>query len=425
MFEMTQGHYILLGIFALGYLGIIFEFPLRINKTAMALGLAVFCWLIDFVGGFQTVAHSLDILAHKLSDISQILFFLLGAMTLVELIDSHKGFQCVTGALHTTSKRKMLWIIAFVTFFLSAVLDNLTTTILMVSLLRKLVPNRQERFTLLCTVVIAANAGGAWTPIGDVTTTMLWINGQISTLRVMGVLIAPSLGCLLAPVAIYSWFYKGKFSVPEKDGTDEKLEPGARLIFILGLSALMFVPLFKWLTGMPPYMGMLLSLSFLWFVTDQLHSKHEHREHLRIPYILTKVDVSNILFFLGILLSVDALEAAGLLTEAASWLNIHLRSIPLIATLIGIISSVIDNVPLVAATMGMYDLTVYPIDSMLWLMIAYAAGTGGSILLIGSSSGVAMMGMEKVDFFSYLRRTTIPALVGYLVGMGILYLIFL
>jgi NhaD family Na+/H+ antiporter len=410
-------HIFLVAAFALGYLAIIFEFNLRVNKTAVALLMGVVCWLVNFVGGFNPLDQSIHMLSGKLGDISQILFFLLGAMTLVELIDSHNGFKVITNQLHTKSKRKMLWLIAFAAFFLSAVLDNLTTTILMISLLRKLVPYKKDRFTLLCMVVIAANSGGAWTPIGDVTTTMLWINGQLSTLKVISEIFLPSLISMLIPLLIYTMFYKGKFVVVDDAAADDVVAPGARIVFALGITALIFVPIFKWLSGMPPYMGMILALSLLWLVTDGIHNKHEQRVHLRVPHILTKIDVSSILFFLGILLSVDALESAGLLTEAAKWMDVHVKSQPLIATFIGLFSAIIDNVPLVAATMGMYDLQTYPMDSSLWLMIAYAAGTGGSILLIGSSSGVALMGLEKINFISYLRRASLPALAGFLVGM--------
>lgn len=418
-----------IAVFCIGYLAIIFEFSIRVNKTAVALALAVLCWLAYFLSGQANplenpaaLASSLGHLNKDLSEVSQILFFLLGAMTLVEIIDAHKGFNTVVRHLHTKSKRKMLVTISLVTFFLSAVLDNLTTTILMISVLRKLIPYKKDRLLLLCMVVIAANAGGAWTPIGDVTTTMLWINGQVTTLKVITELFLPSIICMLVPLGIYSFMMKGNFPAPAVDLHKERVEPGAKIVFVTGISALIFVPIFKWLTGMPPFMGMLIGLAALWLVTDVLHHKHEQRAHLRVPHILTKIDVASILFFLGILLSVDSLQAAGLLDNVAQWMDHHLRSQALIATLIGIFSAIIDNVPLVAATMGMYDLSTFPTDSSLWLMIAYAAGTGGSILIIGSSSGVAMMGLEKVDFFTYLKKAALPALIGYLVGMGV-YLI--
>jgi len=408
--------------FCLGYLAIILEFQIKVNKTAVALFLGVILWMFYFIGGLTSIKKSIEALAWHLSDISQILFFLLGAMTLVELIDSHNGFHVVTRLINAKSKRQMLWIICFISFFLSAVLDNLTTTILMISLLRKLIPSQKERLVLACMIIVSANAGGAWTPIGDVTTTMLWINGQISTLAVMKAVFVPSLFSLLIPLFYFTIRAKGNYRETQVEFDEDPLEPGARLVFFLGLGALIFVPIFKWLTGMPPFMGMLISLAVLWLVTDWLHHKHEHRQHLRIPYILTKIDVSSILFFLGILLSVNAMESAGLLTEVANFLETHVRDKTLIATIIGLLSAIIDNVPLVAGTMGMYSLTDFPMDSKLWLMIAYAAGTGGSILLIGSSAGVALMGLEKVSFFQYMKKMSIPVLIGYL--LGIIYYFF-
>jgi len=413
----TFSHNFLITIFCIGYIAIILEFIIRVNKTAVALLLAVLCWLIYFVGDPQPLETSLAYLGTHLSDVSQILFFLLGAMTLVELIDSHKGFNTFIHYLHTRSKRKMLWVICFISFFLSAVLDNLTTTILMISILRKLIPHRSERFLFSCMVIVAANAGGAWTPIGDVTTTMLWIGGQITTTKVIGEIFFPSLVSMLFPLLVYTFTVKGKFPKSEIDFRDEPLEPGAHLVFYSGIILFLFVPFFKWLTGMPPFMGMLISLSIMWLLTDIMHHKHEQRKHLRVPFILTKIDVSSILFFLGILLSVNALESTGLLESAAGAMDKYLKNEALIATIIGIVSAIIDNVPLVAATMGMYDLQTVPVDSPLWLMIAYAAGTGGSILVMGSSAGVALMGLEKVDFFSYFKKISFPVFIGYILGM--------
>ena len=410
---------LILIVFILGYLAIIFEYTFKVNKTGVALFIAVLCWSIYFSSSHLPLSEDIKILNEHLADVSQIIFFLLGAMTLVELIDTHKGFKIVTDVIRTTSRRKMLWTISFMTFFLSAILDNLTTTILMVSLLRKLIPNRSDRILLSCIVVVAANAGGAWTPIGDVTTTMLWINGQLSSLKVIQALFLPSLISLLVPLFIYSKKHKGSFDIKEEIPTDVIPEPGARLVFFLGLGTMIFVPIFKTLTGLPPFMGILIGLSILWLVTDMLHHKFENRQHLRIPAILTKVDTSGILFFLGILLVINALEAAGILTQLAAWLNREIHNEVAIATLIGILSSIIDNVPLVAGTMGMYSLADYPMDVPLWHMIAYAAGTGGSMLLIGSSSGVAMMGMEKIDFLEYMRKISIPVFIGYLAGMGV------
>ena len=413
----TLSHNFLIFVFLLGYLAIILEFIIRVNKTAVALFLAVVCWLIYFVGDPQPLNTRLAFLDAHLSSVSQILFFLLGAMTLVELIDSHKGFNTFIHYLHTRSKRKMLWLICFLSFFLSAVLDNLTTTILMISILRKLIPHRNERFLFSCMVIVAANAGGAWTPIGDVTTTMLWIGGQITTTKVIGEIFFPSLISLLFPLLIYTFCLKGKFPKAEIDFRDEPLEPGAHLVFFSGIVLFLFVPLFKYLTGLPPFMGMLISLAIMWLITDIMHHKYEQRKHLRVPYILTKIDVSSILFFLGILLSVDAVESTGLLGAVAGWMEHFIKNESIIATIIGLVSAVIDNVPLVAATMGMYDLQSVPTDSPLWLMIAYAAGTGGSILVMGSSAGVALMGLEKIDFLSYLKKISLPVFIGYILGM--------
>ena len=413
----SLSHTILVAIFCIGYIFIIFEFVIRINKTATALLMTVLCWLIYFVGDPQPLHTSLSCLGGHLSEISQILFFLLGAMTLVELIDSHKGFNTFIHHLHTRSKRKLLWIISLISFFLSAVLDNLTTTILMVSILRKLIPNKTERILYSCAIIVAANAGGAWAPIGDVTTTMLWIGGQVSSMKVITNVFFPSLISMLVPLVMYTFCVKGDFPKSELDFRDEHLEPGAHLIFYLGLALFLFVPIFKWLTGMPPFMGMLISLGLMWVITDLMHHSHKQRQHLRIPHILTQIDVSSVLFFLGILLSVSALQITGILGGVAQWMEQYMKSPVSIATIIGIVSAIIDNVPLVAATMGMYDLQTYPIDSPLWLMIAYAAGTGGSIFIMGSSAGVALMGLEKIDFFTYLKKSSVPVFIGYILGM--------
>lgn len=411
----TFSHLLLVAIFCVGYLAIILEFVIRVNKTAVSLLLAVLCWLVYFFGDSVSFVQSTDQLVLHLGRASEILFFLLGAMTLVELIDSHKGFNTFTHYLHKRSKRKMLWIIVLLSFFLSAILDNLTTTILMISILRKLIPKRNERFLFSCMVVVAANAGGAWTPIGDVTTTILWIGGQITTIKIMKEIFLPSLISVLFPTLIYTFFMKGSFPKSEIDFRDDPLEPGAHLIFYSGIILFLLVPVFKWLTGMPAFMGMLISLSIMWLITDIIHHKYEQRKHLQVPHILTKIDVSSVLFFLGIILSVNALDSMGLLRSLN--LGKYFKSEAVVATLIGLISAVIDNVPLVVATKGMYSLQTVPADSPLWLMIAYAAGTGGSILVMGSSAGVALMGLEKVDFLSYLKKVSFPVLIGYLIGI--------
>lgn len=419
MEALSASQLVLIAAFVLGYLGIIFEFSIKMNKTAIALFMAVVLWVIYFVGDPSGMHQHMHILSAELGEISQILFFLLGAMTLVELVDSHKGFDTVVHYLHTQSLRKMLWMITIISFILSGILDNLTTTILMVSLIKKLIPVPSQRMNLSVMVIIAANAGGAWTPIGDVTTTMLWIGGQISTLEVMKEIFLPSVICMLVPLIMFTFTTKGLCTTPKSDIRTKELEPGANLIFYMGVSAFLFVPIFKWLTGMPPYMGMIIAVSILWFVTDILHHKHEQRMHLRIPHILTKIDVSSILFFLGILLSVGALQATGVLKEGAEWLEAHIKSLPVIATSIGLGSAIVDNVPLVAATMGMYSLEQFPMNHEFWMMIAYAAGTGGSIFLIGSSAGVALMGMEKISFGGYMKKATFPALLGFFAGIAV------
>jgi NhaD family Na+/H+ antiporter len=414
---MTSSHILILAVFLLGYFVIIFEYNLKVNKTATSILMAVLTWAIIFIG-FDAEVIDLKILNEYLGDVSQIIFFLLGAMTLVEVIDSHKGFKIITDVINTKSKKKMLCIIGFLSFFLSAILDNLTTTIVMISLLRKLIPEPKERFLMGSMVIIAANAGGAWTPIGDVTTTMLWINGQVTTLSVVKALFLPSLFSFIVSLSLLGFRMKGNFK-KLANSFDEKQEPGANIVFFTGITGLIFVPIFKALTGLPPFMGMFIALGVLWFVTDVIHHKYENRHHLRIPHVLTKIDTSGVLFFLGILLSINALEASEILKNFSLYINQHITNIPLLASLIGIVSSVIDNVPLVAACMGMYDIQTYPPDSPLWMMIAYAAGTGGSILIIGSAAGVALMGMEKINFVWYLKKVSLTALAGYLAGMAL------
>ncbi len=422
MQELTAMHLFMVLIFFVGYVVIIFEYRFRVNKTAAALLMATLSWSTLFLYSGEKVESSIGNLGEHVSNVSQIIFFLLGAMTLVELIDSHKGFKIITDNINTRSKKKMLWLIGIIAFFLSALLDNLTTTIVMISLLRKLVESQKDRLLLGSMVVIAANAGGAWTPIGDVTTTMLWIGGQVTTVPLIRSLFFPSLVSLLVSLIFLGFKLKGRYPDLFQEDKKEKPEPGARLVFFFGIAALIGVPVFKSWIGLPPFMGMLIGLGFLWLVTDILHHAYEDRSHLRVPHVLTKIDTSGVLFFLGILLSINALETVGLLQGLASFLGRHIENLALMATSIGIISSVVDNVPLVAATMGMYDLQSFPANSAFWQMIAYCAGTGGSILIIGSAAGVALMGMEKVDFMWYLKKISLKALSGYLAGM-VLYLV--
>lgn len=408
--------------FIVGYFFITIEHKTGVSKTAVALAMAIICWVIQFFrASHDNNMH--DLLEH-LANISQIVFFLLGALAIVETIHAHRGFNLISNAITIRGKRPLLWIICLTTFFLSAILDNLTTTIVMVTLIRKLIEKGEERLLVGGAIVIAANAGGAWTPIGDVTTTMLWIDGKLSTWPIMRDLFLPSLVCLLVAVVYFHFGLKGNFHPADDRKEHKELEPMGKLIFWLGIGSLISVPIFKVLTGLPPFMGMLLGLSIIWIVTDIIHYRHSEQQHLRLPLTISKIDFSSILFFLGILLCIDALDTAQILTSVARWMDYHLGNPHAIAVALGLLSAVIDNVPLVAAIMKMYDVSQFPMDSSFWQLVAYCAGTGGSILVIGSAAGVAFMGMEKVEFFWYFRRIGIPALLGYFAGIAV-YLLFL
>lgn len=412
-------------IFCLGYLAITLEQTLRIDKTALALLTGVLCWCIaaPFAGTPDTATLSLE---HHLSDIAAILFFLLGAMTIVELVDSYDGFSLITRRIRADNLVSLLWIISFFAFFLSAVLDNLTTAILMVSLLRKLVREQAQRLLFAGVVIIAANAGGAWSPMGDVTTTMLWIGGQITTQSILKTVFLPSLICVLVPLAWLSWRLRGQtVMLPDaqtRNGDDTLATERQRLIiFLTGMGGLLFVPVFKTLTHLPPFMGMLLSLSVLWIVSECLQPDKDQAmdSPLHIVAVLKRIDTPSILFFLGILLAVAALQSTGLLQLAAQALNHSIGNTYAIVFVIGLLSAVVDNVPLVAAAMGMYNLELFPTDDRLWTFLAYAAGTGGSCLIIGSAAGVAVMGMERIGFVWYLRNMSALALAGYCAGAAV------
>ncbi|MFD3409159.1 sodium:proton antiporter NhaD [Aquirufa sp. HETE-83D] len=408
-------------IFILGYLAIAFEHPLKINKTASALLTGVLVWTV-----YAISTGDASELGHHLASTSEILFFLLGAMTLVELVDAHQGFYFVSRLIKTDKVIKLLWIVGLITFFMSAILDNLTTAIVMVTLLRKLISHKETRKYFVGIVVIAANAGGAWSPIGDVTTTMLWIGGQISATGIIQSLLLPSLLALLVPLAVASYVLKNQAigqaaasvalsSTEERDG---------KIMLFAGAGSLIGVPIFKTLTHLPPYMGILLALGIVWILSELLHSEkdEEAKKHLSVGYALTKIDTSSILFFLGILLAIGGLESFGYLHALSDQLAHALGNQNLIVTIIGLASAVVDNVPLVAATMGMYSLTDFPMDHVMWEYLAFCAGTGGSILIIGSAAGVAVMGMEKIEFGWYLKKIGFLALLGYFAGAG-LYLL--
>ncbi|KAL6600466.1 hypothetical protein ACP70R_023517 [Stipagrostis hirtigluma subsp. patula] len=405
-------------VFALGYVGIIFEESLAFNKSGVGLLMAVCLWVIRSIGA-SSPDVAVEELTHTTAEVSEIVFFLLGAMTIVEIVDAHQGFKLVTDNISTRNSKTLLWVVGIVTFFLSAILDNLTSTIVMVSLLRKLAPPSEYRKLLGAVVVIAANAGGAWTPIGDVTTTMLWIHGQITTVKTMQDLFIPSAVSLAVPLALMSLTSEADGLSQESSSvlSSERMAPRGQLVLAVGVGALVFVPVFKALTGLPPFVGMLLGLGILWILTDAIHYGDSERQRLKVPQALSRIDTQGILFFLGILLSVGSLESAGILRQLANYLDANIPNADLTASAIGVASAIIDNVPLVAATMGMYDLTSFPQDSDFWQLVAFCAGTGGSMLIIGSAAGVAFMGMEKVDFFWYLRKVSGFALAGYAAGI--------
>lgn len=409
-------------IFIIGYAAITLEHTIKVNKAATALITGVLCWAVYalFSDDAHIPSHFLE--AH-LGELSGILFFLLGAMTIVELIDAHDGFEVVTSRITSTNKRKLAWIIALLTFFLSAVLDNLTTTIVLVSLLRKIIPDRKERLLFAGLVVIAANAGGAWSPIGDVTTTMLWIGGQITVANIVTSVFIPSMVCLLIPTYLITRKLKGELTgkmevVKNLNYTRSKAERNG--VFALGLSALLFVPVFKTVTNLPPYMGILIGLGVMWVITEFIHHDKDEEEKgvLSVNHALRKIDTPSILFFLGILLSVAVLQTVGVLTGIATWMDESIGNINVITISIGLLSAIIDNVPLVAAAQGMYGLETYPVDDYFWKFLAYCAGTGGSCLIIGSAAGVAAMGIEKIEFFWYVKNISLYALLGYLAGAG-------
>jgi Na+/H+ antiporter NhaD/arsenite permease-like protein len=410
--------------FILGYLAITLEHTIKVNKAATALVTGVICWTIYIL--FQEDKHLVsEQLMEHLGEVSAILFFLLGAMTIVELIDLHDGFQIITDRIKTKSTLKLLWIVSFITFFLSAVLDNLTTTIVIVSLLRKLISEKEQRLFYIGMTVIAANAGGAWSPLGDVTTTMLWIGGQITAFNIIKELFIPSVFCLLIPLVLISFRMKGTIQSTQNHGI-ENLKPALHRNFVLflGVGILLFVPLFKTLTHLPPFMAILLGLGVMWIITEILHSTSDtaDKNAPTVAYALRKIDTPSILFFLGILVSISALQVTGQLSQLAGWLTDTIKNHAAIVTSIGLLSAIVDNVPLVAASQGMYNLEQYPTDHFFWEFLAYATGTGGSALIIGSAAGVAAMGMEKVTFFWYLKKITWLALVGYFSGI-LIYLL--
>lgn len=471
-------YYIMIIVFILGYAAIALEHNIHIDKAASALVTGVLVWTL-FVFGAESLFHidfTLSVneilesgvkmrdgllhyfqdnpsyssdtpeivnhyivheLEHHVVEIASILFFLIGAMTIVELVDAHEGFAVITDKIKTTKKITLLWMLSLIAFVFSATLDNLTTAIVMAALLRKLIKDKEDIWLFAGVLIIAANAGGAWSPIGDVTTIMLWIGGQVTAANIVLKVIVPSIVCLLVPLIILSFTLKGNINSPDID-EDEQHGGGVskkerNLIFGLGVGALLFVPVFKTVTHLPPFMGVLLGLGVLWVVTEILHknkSLQVKKEHSVIG-VLSKIDVPSVLFFMGILLAVAALQSAGQLTDLAGWLDVNLKAvfgekaqIYVLNIIIGLLSSIVDNVPLVAGAMGMYPMTVFPQDHLFWEFLAYCAGTGGSCLIIGSAAGVAMMGLLKIDFFWYLKKISFLALAGYLAGAAVFILMF-
>ena len=450
-------------VFVLGYTAIALEHPLKVDKAASALIIGTLCWVLYILGAegilhlgyspswevFKAAhpdAHGLHAIhefivegeiIHHLGEISEILFFLLGAMTIVEVVDQHEGFKIITDKIKTTNKVKLLWILSFLTFFMSALLDNLTTTIVLVALLRKLIDDKETRWFFASMVVLAANAGGAWSPIGDVTTIMLWIGGQVTAGNIIVNVIVPSLVCMIVPLLILTFTMKGNVTRPVFKNDDEEYTTfNERILFlVLGVLGLLFVPVFKTVTHLPPYMGMLLSLGVIWVIGEVIHKDKPSKvkKKLKVVAILQKVDVPTVLFFLGILSAVAALQSAGHLNILSKFLDEKLNNIYLIDLAIGVLSSIVDNVPLVAGAMGMYPITevgavgydaFFTQDGLFWEFLAYTAGTGGSILIIGSAAGVAAMGLEKIDFIWYMKKISLLAMVGYLSGAGVYYLMF-
>ncbi|MBL0050192.1 MAG: sodium:proton antiporter NhaD [Bacteroidetes bacterium] len=406
-------------LFILGYLAIAFEHNLHINKAAPALLTGTICWMLYFLGA--TDMHvATENLNHSMSDIAGILFFLLGAMTIVELIDSHHGFDVITQKINTRSKSKLLLIIGVLTFFLSAVLDNLTTAIVMSSLCTKLLTDKEDRLWFAGLIIIAANAGGAWTPIGDVTTTMLWIGNQITTGNIMRYTFLPSLVVLIVPMLLMMSKFKGQTIPMVNQEINNDYQSEKKWVLYAGIGMLIFVPIFKTVTHMPPFMGMMMALGFMWVLTSQLHKRKEEtlRNKFSLHQALQRIDTPSILFFLGILLAVSSLEQLGILHSLASYLDTTLKNEYIIGTVLGMLSAVIDNVPLVAAAQGMYDLSTYHTDHHFWQFLALTAGTGGSCIIIGSAAGVAIMGLQNINFIWYLKKISWLATAGFFAGIA-------
>ncbi len=408
-------------LFIIGYIFIALEHKIKIEKAATALFLGILLWILQLVSDIPFSEISIQIKEH-FEEIAEILFFLLGAMTIVELIDTHEGFAIIHRKIRTKKKVKLLWILLLLTFFLSSVLDNLTTTIVMIAITKKFLSSKEDLWTFAGLIIIAANAGGAWSPIGDVTTIMLWNGGQVSSNVVISKVFIPSLISALLPMLIVSFRYRDAIikEIPTKVSVDHKIKSSeSNFILVLGIALLLSVPVFKTVTHLPPFIGMLFSLSIFWLVTEIIHRKKpmSEKHNFSVTATLQKIDTPSILFFLGILLAVSALQTNGSLSLIGRGLENTFGDFYVINGLLGIMSSIVDNVPLVAGAMGMYGMDVYPQDHEFWTLLAYCAGTGGSILIVGSAAGVAAMGILKIDFLWYLRHIAWLAMIGYLGGI--------
>ncbi len=408
--------WLLIAVFVIGYLLITFEQTVKINKATSALLMGVVAWVVEFTREKASHHEKIHFFGEHLSNIAEVVIFIVGVLTIVEVINSHDGFRFINNFLKTRSKKKLFWISGTLAFFLSALLGSLTMTIVLIALVNKIADQVEDRWILGSGVVLAANAGGVFSPVGDITSTMLWIGGQLSSLKMVVDLFLPSLVCGIVALFCLQFWLKGTFP-PDKEPF-EKPSSLSIGIFCLGVGAILFVPIFKGLTGLPPFMGILLGLSLVWLITDLLH-KAEDRQHLTMPHIIGKLDFGGAIFFLGILLAVNALETAGILEKLAQGLLTLAPTPTWIALGTGVVSALIDNVPLTAGLMGMFSTETFPPDHFFWQLIAYSAGVGGSVFLIGSASGVALMGLENVPFKWYLKRVSIPALVAFIAGFFI------
>ncbi len=406
-------------IFILGYTAVAFEHKLRLDKASTVLIMAGACWTIYALGSADKSLVEKQLL-HQMSEIAGIIFFILGAMTIVELIDSHEGFEIITKNITTVRKRKLLWLLGSITFLMSALLDNLTTAIVMMSMVMKIIPDKIDRWRFGGIIIICANAGGAFSPLGDVTTTMLWVGNQISAFNIIKKLVLPSMIVALVPMLIMHFKF-GKTCIEKVTKTTSNKIPvyEQRIIFYSGLALLVFVPVFKSITHLPPFMGMLFALGLIWLIAALVHKgkDDEMKEQLSVANALQKIDTPSILFFLGILLTVGALQAVGVLGNLANWLSANLKSDVNITASLGVLSSVVDNVPLVAAAQGMYTLEQYPTDHNFWELLALTTGTGGSMIIIGSAAGVAVMGIESIPFGWYFKNISWLAALGFVAGI--------